>query len=61
MAKLVLNPIYGRLDFIGMTSTEIGAYLKLDQTTPQRVINGSPHFDEGLTIKSGKKLIFEGN
>lgn len=44
----------------GMTSTEKEAYLKLDQTTPQTVDNGAPHFDKGLIIKAGEKLIFDG-
>ena len=28
--ELVFNPLTSRLDFIGMTNTQIGAYLKLD-------------------------------
>jgi hypothetical protein len=41
-------------------------YLKLDQTTPQTVVNGAPIFDKGLRsngaiiLKSGQKLIFDG-
>jgi hypothetical protein len=35
--------------------------LHLDQTTPQRVINGTPHFDKGLIIRAGEKLIFDGD
>lgn len=40
-------------------------YLKLNQTTPQTIINGGPIFDAGLTsnndisIKSGFKLILD--
>ena len=45
----------------GMTTAEKGAYLKLDQTTPQTVDNGAPHFDGGLIIKSGQKLIMDGS
>lgn len=36
------------------------SYLKLDQTTPQHVINGAPQFDEGVVIKSGKKVVYDG-
>ena len=35
-------------------------YLKLDQTSPQSVINNAPHFDEGIIIKTGKKLYLDG-
>lgn len=35
-------------------------YLKLDQTTPQNVINDAPQFDEGIVIKAGKKLYLDG-
>ena len=34
--------------------------LHLDQATHQHVINGSPRFDNGIIIKSGQKLIFDG-
>ncbi|MFA5133089.1 MAG: hypothetical protein WC444_07220 [Candidatus Paceibacterota bacterium] len=37
-----------------------GRYLKLDQTTPEKVINGSPQFDEGLTIKNTKRIYLDG-
>ena len=39
--------------------------LKLDQTTPETVINGAPIFDEGIIsngpikLLSGQKLIFD--
>jgi hypothetical protein len=36
-------------------------YLKLDQTTPQTVTGGAPKFDNGLIIKAGQKLIFDGD
>jgi hypothetical protein len=41
---------------------EVGEYsfLKLDQSTPQTIINGAPRFSNGLVIKSGQKLIFDG-
>ena len=35
--------------------------LLLDQTSPQSVINGSPEFKGGITIKAGQKLIFDGS
>jgi hypothetical protein len=60
MAEFKLNPITGKLDLIGMTPTEIEAYLKLDQTTPQNVINGAPQFDEGIVIKAAKRLYLDG-
>ena len=36
-----------------------GSFLKLDQTTPQNVINGAPEFDAGIKIKAGQKLYFD--
>ena len=35
-------------------------YLKLDQTTAQDVDNGAPTFNQGLIIKAGQRLIFDG-
>lgn len=35
-------------------------FLTLDQTTPQTVDNGSPLFNEGITIKAGQKLYLDG-
>ena len=35
-------------------------YLKLDQTTPQTVVSGSPQFNEGLTIKENKRIYLDG-
>lgn len=35
-------------------------FLKIDQTTPQTVVNGSPTFDEGIIVTNGKKIIFDG-
>ena len=58
--KLILNCITGKLDFIGMTSTEIDAYLKLDQTTPQTVINGTPQFNKGIAIKENEWVLLDG-
>jgi hypothetical protein len=60
MAGAKLNPITGKIDMVGMTATEIAAYLKLDQTTHQHVINDAPRFDGGIVLKSGQKLIFDG-
>lgn len=43
-----------------------GVYLKIDQSTPQTVINGRPIFNAGtmnnddVKIIAGKKLIFDG-
>ena len=34
--------------------------LKLDQVTPQRVINGAPVFSKGIIIVAGEKIIFDG-
>jgi len=36
-----------------------GEYLKLDQTTPQTVINDAPYFAEAIKIMKDKKLIFD--
>ena len=61
MPKLVYNPLTSRFDYVGMTATEAEAYLKLDQTVPQRVINDAPHFDKGLILKAGERLVFDGD
>lgn len=37
-----------------------GKGLKLDQTTPETVVNGAPTFDQGIIIKAGAKLVFDG-
>ena len=45
----------------GKTQAELDAlYLKLNQSTPQDVINDAPHFQKGLVIKSGEHLTFDG-
>lgn len=64
MAEITtINPHTRKLDIV-QTDAEIavndGRYLKLDQTTPQDVINDAPHFQKGLVIKSGEKLVFDG-
>lgn len=64
---------YSRLLTLAVAS---GLYLKLDQTTHQHVINGTPVFDEGIEatstgdtaitankdikLKSGQKMIYDG-
>ena len=58
------NPFTSKLDRT-LSDAEIIAllvdeYLKLDQTIHQHVVNDAPHFDKGLIIKSGEKLIFDG-
>jgi len=45
--------------YLGKIIEEQGG-LSLDQTTQQTVINGLPIFGEGLIIKAGEKLIFDG-
>lgn len=53
------------LDVLSATGAS-ALFLKLDQTTPQTVINGVPIFNVGLksngdvTIKAGQKLILDG-
>lgn len=39
----------------------VANYLKLDQTTPQKVINGIPTFGEGIKVTAGKKVIYDGS
>ena len=59
-----INPATGDLDKIGQTASDIisndGRYLKLDQSTPQTVINGAPVFARGLILVSGQRLVFDG-
>jgi hypothetical protein len=58
--KVVFNPITGLFDLIGMTTEEMEAYLKIDQTTPQNIINGAPQFDKGLVIKENEWVNLDG-
>lgn len=62
--EITINPITGRLDVIGQSASDIVSdgllYLKLDQTTPQTVLNDAPNFSKGIIIKTGEKLIFDG-
>lgn len=36
------------------------AFVALDQTTVQHIINGAPQFDEGLTVKKDKWVNLDG-
>lgn len=53
--------IEGRLQTLENTEA-----LKLDQTTPQTIVNGAPTFEQGIVsegdilLKIGQKLIFDG-
>ena len=56
-----LNVFTGTFDIAGLSKVVADTYyLKLDQSTPQSVINGSPKFQEGITIKAGQKIIYDG-
>ena len=56
-----IKEVIAHADLSDMDATVHDArYLKLDQTTPQSVENGSPRFQAGITIKAGQKLIFDG-
>lgn len=35
-------------------------YLKLDQSTIQHIINGTPQFDEGITVSKDKFIFLDG-
>jgi hypothetical protein len=37
-----------------------GDFLKLDQTTPQEIVNGMPIFTKGLVVKAGERIYFDG-
>ena len=54
--KITFNPITGQFDVTADTS----GLLKLDQTTPQTIENGTPIFDKGLIIKAGERIYFDG-
>lgn len=58
--QIVFNPISGTFDLVGMTQAQANAYLKLDQTIIQHVINNPPQFDEGITIKRDKRVYLDG-
>jgi len=50
------------IDKVGMTSAEKAAYLKLDQTTPQTVVDGAPIFEDGVCFGNATtKFILNGN
>jgi hypothetical protein len=51
------NPFTDDFDYYDNAS---GSYLKIDQVVPETVVNGAPVFSEGLVIKAGKKIIFDG-
>ena len=62
----VQNPFTGKLDKVNIDTGILQAdadlrYLKLNQTVEQNVINGAPHFQGGIVLKSGTKLIFDGS
>ena len=61
--KYEYNIFTDELDLVGQTDSDITSndarYLKLDQTTAQQVINGSPLFAKGLRIKAGEKIYFD--
>jgi hypothetical protein len=64
MEEYKINSTTGNLDKIGQSAADVTSndarYLKLDQTTPQTVINGMPTFNKGIRIKAGEKIIFDG-
>jgi hypothetical protein len=64
MEEYKINSTTGNLDKIGQSAADVTSndarYLKLDQTTPQTVINGIPTFNKGIRIKAGEKIIFDG-
>jgi len=59
-----LNPFTGTFDIVDSISALQAKlddiYLKLDQTTVQKVINGLPQFNEGITIKADKPVYLDG-
>jgi hypothetical protein len=61
------NPFTGNPDYITLdTVAGDSRYLKLDQTTPQTIISGTPIFNVGIksndavVIKAEKLLILDG-
>lgn len=69
MAELNFNAVSGKFDLIGMTSSEISAYLKLDCSndplTGELVItpasgDNALKANKDITLKAGQKLIFDG-
>lgn len=59
-----LMPITHEIKKPGLSQTNVetigdARYLKLDQTTPQDVDNGTPTFNQGIKIKAGQKLYFD--
>jgi hypothetical protein len=56
--KMVLNPLTGRFDIIGMTKDEADAFLKL--TGSNQVVTQTPQFDAGITIKKDQWVRLDG-
>jgi len=52
------NPSTNNFDYYQEESDPLS--LHKDQTTPQKVINGAPQFDEGITVKKDKFLYLDG-
>lgn len=67
MASLKFNPLTGTFDLVGMTASEASAYVKIigDTMTGQLTITPSSgdtalKADKDIVLKSGQKLIFDG-
>lgn len=60
MADPTVDEILGEVLMHPHEAGDVSGVLKLDQTTPQTVDNGSPLFNEGITIKAGEKLYLDG-
>lgn len=58
----VLNPFTTKLDATRSNAELDARYLKLDQTTPQTVVDGIPIFEDGICFGNGNtKLILNTN
>jgi hypothetical protein len=65
MSEPTVDEILGKVLMHDHVAADISdadtAFLKLDQTTPQEIINGAPIFSKGLIIKAGERIYFDGN
>lgn len=59
--NITANYYYGNASFMtGIPSPDLSAYLTLDQTTPQTIINGAPVFSKGLNVNADNQKIIMG-
>jgi hypothetical protein len=66
--EVKLNPLTGKFDLIGMTATEISAYVKIAGDTMTGALTITPvsgdtalKVNKDIKILAGQKIIFDGD